>query len=176
MTLSRLHMEASWTPRRDYQWLWYSVYLPIHARAQQTPRDQGCRGTHKLMVKQNISTRRLSSIWDCLSTNPSMQKGVEEVDKGFPSLFYLGSQVGYCYTLCNTTPELQSLLPPNPTLFQDPYCISLLTSNLNSIFRTPYIQPCPTLPVPCPFLATLTEASVIPSQTYSSPCCACNPA
>ena len=40
MTLFRPHMEASWTPRRDYQWSWHSICLPIHAQAQQTPRDQ----------------------------------------------------------------------------------------------------------------------------------------
>ena len=28
---------------------------------------------------------------------PSMEKGVEEVDKGFSPLFYLGSQVGYAH-------------------------------------------------------------------------------
>ena len=28
---------------------------------------------------------------------PSMAKGVEEVDKGFPPLFYLGLQVGYVH-------------------------------------------------------------------------------
>ena len=59
----------------------------------------------------------------------------------------------HCYTPCNTAPELRSLLPLDPSSFQDPYCISItflssiLTSNLNSIFRTPYTQPCPTLPV-----------------------------
>ena len=81
-----------------------------------------------------------------------------------------------CYTLCNTVPELWSLLPPDLCSFQDPYCILILTSNLNSVFGTLYTQPCPTLPVSCSFLATLTKASVIPSQTYSSPCCARNPA
>ena len=34
----------------------------------------------------------------------------------------------YCYTLCNTAPELRSLLPPDPSLFQDPYCVSILSS------------------------------------------------
>ena len=33
-------MEAPWTSRRGYQWSWHSICLPIHAWAQQTPRDQ----------------------------------------------------------------------------------------------------------------------------------------
>ena len=41
-TLLRPHMEVPWTLRRDYQWLWHSVCLPIHAQAQQTPRNQDC--------------------------------------------------------------------------------------------------------------------------------------
>ena len=87
-------------------------------------------------------------------------------------------QLAHCYTLCNTVLELRSLLPFDLSSFQHPYCISItflssiLTSNLNSIFGTPYTWPCLTLPVPCPFLSTLTKASVILSQTYSSPCCA----
>ena len=81
-----------------------------------------------------------------------------------------------CYTPCNTAPELWSPLPPDPSSFQDPYCVSLLSSNLNSIFGTPCAQPSPTLPVLCPFLTTLTEALVIPSWTYSSPCWAHDPA
>ena len=50
----------------------------------------------------------------------------------------------HCYTPCNTAPELQSLLPLDLSSFQDPYCISItflssiLTTNLNSILRTPY--------------------------------------
>ena len=81
-----------------------------------------------------------------------------------------------CYTPCNTTPELWSTLPHGLSAFQNPYCVSTLSLNLNSVFRTPYARPSPTLPVPCSFSATLTEASVIPSWTYSSPCCTHDPA
>ena len=41
-------------------------------------------------------------------------------------------------------------LPLTQVSFQDPYCISILTSNLNSIFRTLYTQPRLTLPIPYP--------------------------
>ena len=47
-----------------------------------------------------------------------------------------------------------SLLPLNHVRFQDPYfisitfLISILSLNLDSIFRTPYAQPSPTLPIP----------------------------
>ena len=44
----------------------------------------------------------------------------------------------YCYTLCNTAPELRSLPSLGLSLFQDPYCVSILTSNLNSVFGTLY--------------------------------------
>ena len=60
--------------------------------------------------------------------------------------------------LCNTAPELQSMLPHDLGSFQDFYCASVLSTNLNSVFGTPCAQPCPTLPVPYPFLVTLTEA------------------
>ena len=66
--------------------------------------------------------------------------------------------------------------------FQDPdfisitFLFSILTSNLDSGFGTLYTRPCLTLPIPCPFPSTMTEASVILSQTYSSPCCTHDPA
>ena len=69
------------------------------------------------------------------------------------------SNIQECYTLCNTTLELRSTLLHDPNLFQDPYCISILSTNLNSVFKTPCARPCPTHPVPSPFQATQTEAS-----------------
>ena len=86
-------------------------------------------------------------------------------------------------TLC-ATPYRNSnpCSPLTHVHFQDPYFVSItflfsiLTSNHDSVFRTSYARPSLTLPVPCPVPSTLTEASVIPSRTDSSPCCARNPA
>ena len=69
------------------------------------------------------------------------------------------------YNMCNTAPKLWSTLLHDLNLFQDPYCISLLSTNLDSVFRTPC---CYTL---CN-TGTLTHASpqpqllLKPSTTY----------
>ena len=63
------------------------------------------------------------------------------------------------YTPRNTALEHRSTLPHDLGLFQDSYCVSILSTNLNSVFGTLCAQSCPTLPIPYPFLATLTEAS-----------------
>ena len=62
------------------------------------------------------------------------------------------------YTPCNTVLELRSTLPHDLGLFQDSCCVSILSTNLNPVFQTPYARPCLTLPISYPFLATLTEA------------------
>ena len=49
------------------------------------------------------------------------------------------------YTPCNTAPELQSPLPPDPSSFQNPYCVSLLSSKPQFHF---WNSVCPTLPNP----------------------------
>ena len=56
------------------------------------------------------------------------------------------------------------------------YHISHPSTNLSSVLGTPHAWPSPTLPIPYPFPATLTKGSIIPSQTYSSPCYARDPA
>ena len=71
------------------------------------------------------------------------------------------------------TPTLT--FPHSIFISKDPCFISItflfpvLTLTLWSIFRTPYAWPCLSSPFHTHSLFTLTEDSVIPSQTYSSP-------
>ena len=65
----------------------------------------------------------------------------------------------YCYTPCNTTPELRSMTQVCPkTLAEYPLYPQTLILSLELHMPDPP-RPSPTLPVPCPFLATLTKAS-----------------
>ena len=70
----------------------------------------------------------------------------------------LNLEGGYCYTPCNTgTPTLAS---PQPKPFLKNLPSSIPPShNLSSRFRNSMSRPCLTLPAPCPYPATLTEAS-----------------
>ena len=83
-----------------------------------------------------------------------------------------------CVTLCvilhwNSDPHFPLTRVCSKTLTAYPFYPQTLIPFLELHMPNP-ARPPP--PVPHPFPATLTEASVIPSQTYSSPCCARDPA
>ena len=69
-----------------------------------------------------------------------------------------------CYTPCNTIPELWFLSPLDPCLYVVfiTFLFSILTLTLNSVLGTPYAQPCPTFPIPCPL-------PIYPDQEFHNP-------
>ena len=64
--------------------------------------------------------------------------------------------VTLCITLHrNSDPHF----PTTRTCSKISYHVSHPSTNLSSVFGTPHTRPCPTLPIPYPYPATLTEAS-----------------
>ena len=110
----------------------------LSKRAKKIPEVEGSlgMGLQDLLEEVLETNWLLCQLWqlaveECQEVR-SLMLAVEDVYREVHRKVWEMAQM--CYTPCNTAPELRSTLPHDLGSFQDSYCVSILSTNLNSVF------------------------------------------